>query len=399
MNRCAWRAANAALWLAMLLAACGRESPQPPAASAAGAAPAAGAPDAAGAPGAAGVPMDAQKVLNIYNWSDYIDPTVVPAFEKEYGIKVNYDVFDSNEVVETKLLAGHTGYDLVVPSASFMQRQIQAGVFQRLDKSLLPNLKNLDPAITQILQVYDPGNQYSVNYLWGTSGVGYNQAKIEQAMPNAPVDSLAMFYDPSVVKNFKACGVSIIDAPDEVVGTVLIFLGRNANSESVDDLKAAEQVLLAIRPYVRYINSSRYIDDLANGELCLALGWNGDVGQARARAKENGKDVQIKYNIAREGAVMFFDMLAIPADASHPKNAHLFINYLLRPDVAAKNSALMHYATSNAAAYSLIDPAIYSDRGVYPSEAQKAHLYPNATHSLVYTRELNRTWTRFKTGQ
>jgi putrescine transport system substrate-binding protein len=399
MNRCAWRAANAALWLAMLLAACGRESPQPPAASAAGAAPAAGAPDAAGAPGAAGVPMDAQKVLNIYNWSDYIDPTVVPAFEKEYGIKVNYDVFDSNEVVETKLLAGHTGYDLVVPSASFMQRQIQAGVFQRLDKSLLPNLKNLDPAITQILQVYDPGNQYSVNYLWGTSGVGYNQAKIEQAMPNAPVDSLAMFYDPSVVKNFKACGVSILDAPDEVVGTVLIFLGRNANSESVDDLKAAEQVLLAIRPYVRYINSSRYIDDLANGELCLALGWNGDVGQARARAKENGKDVQIKYNIAREGAVMFFDMLAIPADASHPKNAHLFINYLLRPDVAAKNSALMHYATSNAAAYSLIDPAIYSDRGVYPSEAQKAHLYPNATHSLVYTRELNRTWTRFKTGQ
>jgi putrescine transport system substrate-binding protein len=390
MNRCAWRAATAALWLAMLLAGCGRESPQPTAASAAAAAP---------APDVAGVPMDAQKVLNIYNWSDYIDPTVVPAFEKEYGIKVNYDVFDSNEVVETKLLAGHTGYDLVVPSASFMQRQIQAGVFQRLDKSLLPNLKNLDPAITQILQVYDPGNQYGVNYLWGTSGVGYNQARIDQAMPNAPVDSLAMFYDPNVVKNFKACGVSIIDAPDEVVGTVLIFLGRNANSESVDDLKAAEQVLLAIRPYVRYINSSRYIDDLANGELCLALGWNGDVGQARARAKENGKDVQIKYNIAREGAVMFFDMLAIPADASHPKNAHLFINYLLRPEVAAKNSALMHYATSNAAAYSLIDPAIYNDRGVYPSEAQKAHLYPNATHSLVYTRELNRTWTRFKTGQ
>ena len=400
MNRCVWRAA-APLWLAMLLAACGRENPPQAAPALAASAPNAAASGAA-APGAAalaGIPMDNQKVLNVYNWSDYIDPTVVPAFEKEYGIKVNYDVFDSNEVVETKLLAGRTGYDVVVPSASFLQRQIQAGVFQKLDKSLLPNLKNLDPMIAQIIEVHDPGNQYSVNYLWGTSGVGYNEAKIEQAMPNAPVDSLAMFYDPKVVKNFKACGVSIIDAPDEVVGTVLIYLGRNANSESVDDLKAAEQVLLSIRPYVRYINSSRYIDDLANGDLCLALGWSGDVGQARARAKEDGKGVQIKYNIAREGAIMFFDMLAIPADAPHPKNAHLFIDYLLRPDVAAKNSALMHYATSNAAAYSLIDPAIYNDRGVYPSEAQKAHLYPNAAHSLAYSRELNRTWTRFKTGQ
>src|ERR1039457_3481713 len=193
------------------------------------------------APGAAAGAGD--KVVNVYNWSDYIDPSIVPAFEKEYGIKVNYDVFDSNEVVETKLLAGRTGYDVVVPSASFLQRQIQAGVFQKLDKSLLPNLKNLDPMIAQIIEVHDPGNQYSVNYLWGSSGVGYNEAKIEQAMPNAPVDSLAMFYDPKVVKNFKACGVSIIDAPDEVVGTVLIYLGRNANSESVDDLKAAEQVL------------------------------------------------------------------------------------------------------------------------------------------------------------
>src|SRR5580692_3607993 len=255
-------------WLGMtlaaslLLAACSRQQAAPsvektpPATT-----------EVAGSPAAAVAPMDAEKVLNVFNWSDYIDPSIVPAFEKEYGIKVNYDVFDSNEVLETKLLAGRTGYDVVVPSASFLQRQIQAGVFQKLDKTLLPNLKNLDPQITHIIEVHDPGNQYSVNYLWGTSGVGYNEAKVLKAMPGAPVDSFAMFYDPKVIKNFKDCGVSILDAPDEMVGTALIYLGRDANSESLEDLKAAEQVLMSIRPYVRYINSSRYIEDLANGDL------------------------------------------------------------------------------------------------------------------------------------
>lgn len=391
MSRCAWRAAALSL-AALALAACSR-APAPSGTGTAG--PAAAvvlrAPD--------GMPMDPQRVLNVYNWSDYIDPTVVPAFAKEYGIKVNYDVFDSNEVVETKLLSGRTGYDVVVPSASFLQRQIQAGVFQKLDKSLLPNLKNLDPQITKILEVHDPGNQYSVNYLWGTSGVGYNEAKVLQLMPDAPVNSFRMFYDPNVIRNFKSCGVSMLDAPDEVVGTVLVYLGKDPNSENLEDLKAAEQVLLAIRPYVRYINSSRYIDDLANGDLCLALGWSGDVGQARSRAQEDGKGVTIKYHIPQEGAIMFFDMLAIPADAPHPRNAHLFINYLLRPEIAARNSEAMHYATSNAAAYHLIDPAIYNDHDIYPTEAQKAHMYPNASHSIAYTRMLNRTWTRFKTGQ
>jgi putrescine transport system substrate-binding protein len=341
---------------------------------------------------------DAEKILNVYNWSDYIDPTVVPAFEKEFGIKVNYDVFDSNEVVETKLLSGKTGYDVVVPSASFMQRQIQAGVFQRLDKSLLPNLKNLDPEITHKIEVMDPGNQYGVNYLWGTSGVGYNEDQLAQAMPNAPVDSFAIFYDPNVIRNFQKCGISILDAPDEVVGTVLIYLGKNPNSEAPEDLKAAEKVLLAIRPYIRYVNSSKYIEDLANGELCLALGWSGDVGQARVRARDAGKNVRVRYNIAKEGGLMFFDMLAIPADAPHPKNAHLFINYMLRPDVAAKNASFVHYATPVAAAFSLIDPAVYNDRSVFPNDSIKAKLFVNATHSMPYMRDLNRTWTRFKTG-
>ena len=383
MQRGAAGAVTAALAAALLVAGCGSQQ---------------GTPRSPDTGAARSSPGDSEKVLNVYNWSDYIDPTVVPAFEQEFGIKVNYDVFDSNEVVETKLLAGNTGYDVVVPSASFLQRQIQAGVFQKLDKSQLPNLQNLDPDFSHRLEVYDPGNQFSVNYLWGTSGVGYNVDKVAQAMPNAPVDSFAMFYEPNVVRNFKKCGVSILDAPDEMVGTVLIYLGKDPNSENLDDLKAAEKVLLAIRPYIRYINSSKYIEELANGGLCLALGWSGDVGQARIRAKEAGKDIRIKYNIAKEGGIMFFDMLAIPADAPHPKNALLFINYLLRPDVSAKNSSAVHFASTNAASFSLIDPSVYNDPGVFPNDAKKSHLYPNISHSMAYTRELNRTWTRFKTG-
>jgi putrescine transport system substrate-binding protein len=343
-------------------------------------------------------PPTNEKLLNIYNWSDYIEPSVIPAFEKEYGIKVNYDVYDSNEVLETKLLAGHTGYDLVVPSASFLQRQIQAGVFQKLDTGLLPNLKNLDPSITHLIEANDPGNQYGVDYLWGTSGVGYNVDKVNAALAQAPVNSFAMLYDPNVVRHFKDCGVSILDAPDEVVGTVLLYLGRDPNSERSEDLQAAQQVLLAMRPYVRYINSSKYIDDLANGDICLALGWSGDVGQARVRAQEAGNGVKLSYRIAREGAVLFFDMLAIPADAPHPRNAQLFINYLLRPEIAAKNSAQTHFATANAAAYALIDPSVYHDQELYPIGVQHVRLIPNAAHTQAYTRELNRVWTRFKTG-
>src|SRR5579863_2194324 len=304
MRRACQRASwfySVALVLATLAAGCAQQKTPESAAGTGSSAAAPGSTNPGPAGTADGTPIDREKVLNVYNWSDYTDPTVIPAFEKEYGIKVNYDVYDSNEVLETKLLAGHTGYDIVVPSASFLQRQIQAGVFQKLDKSLLPNLNNMDPDIVQRLQVNDPGNQYGVDYLWGTSGVGYNVDKVAVALPQAPVDSFGMFYDPKVVSHFKDCGVSILDAPDEVVGTVLLYLGRDPNSERPEDLKAAEKVLLSIRPFVRYINSSKYIDDLANGDICLALGWSGDVGQARARAQEDGKGITIKYNIPREG--------------------------------------------------------------------------------------------------
>ena len=317
----------ASLVLFLALSACGQKPAAPPAGPAGPAAPQG---EAAAPAAPAGLDTDDEKVLNVYNWTDYIDQSVLEDFQKETGVTLKYDVFDSNEVLETKLLAGSTGYDIVVPSASFLERQVKAGVFQKLDRSRLPNLKNQDTEITERIALHDPGNEHSVNYLWGTSGVGYNEAKIQAAMPDAPVDSFAMFYDPKVVSKFKDCGVSVLDAPSEVVGTVLIYLGKDANSENPEDLAAAEKVLASVRPYIKYINSSRYIEDLANGEICLAMGWSGDVLQARDRASEAGNGIVVKYRIPREGAVMFFDMLAIPADAKHVKNAHLFIDYLLR---------------------------------------------------------------------
>ena len=341
---------------------------------------------------------DESKVLNVYNWSDYIAENTIKDFEKETGIKVTYDVFDSNEVLETKLLAGGTGYDIVVPSASFLERQIKAGIFQKLDKSKLPNLKNLDPELTAQIARHDPGNEHSVNYLWGTSGVGYNVNKIAERMKDAPVDSFAMFYDPKIVSKFKDCGVSILDAPSEVLGTVLIYLGKDPNSESPEDLAAAEKVLMAIRPYVKYVHSSKYIDDLANGEICLTLGWSGDVLQARDRAAEANNGITIAYRIPREGAVMFFDMLAIPKDAKHVENAYAFINYLLRPDVAANNTNYVNFANSNAASTSLVNPEVLNNPGIYPTADVKPKLNVDLAESDAFTQLLTATWTRFKAG-
>ncbi len=348
---------------------------------------------------AAGALQPEEKVLNVYNWSDYIAPELVRAFEREYGIEVNYDVYDSNAVLETKLLTGKTGYDVVVPTAAFMAREIKAGVFKTLDKSLLPNLANLDPQIRAQTELFDPGLEHGVNYLLSTSGIGYNAAKVAAIMPDAPLDSLRMLFDPAVVSRFQRCGVSFIDAPDETVNTVLLYLGRHPNSERLEDLAAAEQVLMAIRPYVRTIDTPTYIDNLANGEYCLTFGWSGDVGQAAARAREAANGQVIRYSIPREGAMLYLDLLAIPADASHPRNAHLFINYMLRADVAARNASALRYATANAAAYPLVDPVLYRDRNIYPPAAIRARLVPDLPRSQVYTRALTRMWTRFKAGR
>jgi len=395
MKNVSIRTALLAVASIILVAACGQKSAEPAAPAAAGSAPAA----AAGQPAAPALDTDDEKVVNMYNWSDYIDLGVLADFTKETGIKVNYDVYDSNEMLETKLLAGNTGYDIVVPSASFLQRQIQAGVYQPLDKSRLSNLKNMDPELMQRVAVFDADNAHSINYLWGTSGVGYNEDKIKAIMPEAPVNSFDMFYKPEIVSKFKSCGVTILDAPSEVVGTVLLWLGKDPNSEAPEDLAAAEAVLMQIRPYVRYVHSSKYIEDLANGEICLAMGWNGDVLQARDRANEAKKGFKVKYNIPKEGAIAFFDMMAIPKEAKHVKNAHILINYLMRADIAARNSNFRRYASSNAASLPMVLDEVKNDPGIFPTPEVKAKLVPDLPESAKFARKLTRTWTRFKTGR
>jgi putrescine transport system substrate-binding protein len=369
---------------ALLLAACGKEPEvaAPP-------------PAVAAAPGA----TDAEKVLNVYNWSDYIDPETVKNFEAKYGIKVNYDVFDSNEVVETKLLAGNTGYDLVMPSAQFMERQIKAGVFQKLDKALLMNLGNMDPSIMQRVALHDPDNAHSIPYMWGTDGIGYNVDQIKQLMPDAPLDSWALVLDPKLAAKFKDCGISILDAASDIRSIVLIYLGKDPNSQDPDDLKLVEEQLMKIRPYVRKINSSQYIEDLANGELCIAVGYSGDILQARDRAREAGRGVNVAYSVPKEGTIIWFDMMVIPADAKHPRNAHLFIDYLMEPQVAANNSNAVHYPNGNLASEQFINPDVKNDPSVFPSAEVKAKLSPELAVGDDYNRLLTRSWTRFQTGQ
>ena len=348
---------------------------------------------------AAAVPAEEEKVLHIYNWSDYIAPDTVSNFEKETGIKVSYDTFDSNEVLETKLLAGHTGYDVVVPSANFLERQIKAGVFLKLDKSKLPNFKNMDPDIMGRIAKHDPGNQYATDWQWGTTGIGYNVKKVKAALGDVKPDSWSLILDPANAKKLAKCGITMLDAPSEVVDSVLISLGRDPNSENTEDLKAAEAVLMKVRPYIKYFHSSQYIDDLANGEVCLSLGWSGDAFIAKGRAEEAKKDVDIAYYIPKEGAIMWFDTLAIPADAPHPGNAHKFLDYTMRPEVIAAVTNTVTYANGNAASLPFVKDEIKSNPNIYPTPEMRAKLYAHMAESQEYSRLLNRAWTTIKTGQ
>jgi putrescine transport system substrate-binding protein len=347
-------------------------------------------------PGAA---AQEEKVLHVFNWSDYIAEDTVSNFENQTGIKVTYDVFDSNDVLETRLLAGNSGFDLVVPSASFLERQIKAGVFQKLDKSQIPNLQHMDPDIMNRVGLHDPNNEYSVPYLWGTTGIGYNEDKIKKIFGEATPDSWNYIFDPKNAAKLKDCGISLLDAPDEILKIVLAWIGRDPNSQKEEDLKAAEAKLMPIRPFVRKIHSSQYIDDLANGDLCIAVGWSGDILQARDRAEEAGQGVKIKYAIPKEGTIVWFDMLAIPADAKHPKNAHAFINYLMEPQVAANNSNFVNYANGNAASLAMVSEEVKNDPGVYPTPEVKAKLFPSLAYGEDFQRLMNRMWTKFQTGQ
>jgi putrescine transport system substrate-binding protein len=339
-------------------------------------------------------------VVNVYNWSDYIDPTVLEDFTKETGIRVRYDTFDANETLETKLLAGRSGYDVVVPTAYFLQRQIKAGVFQKLDKSKLPNLANVWPEIVQRLATYDPGNEHAVNYMWGTTGIGYNVKKAREILgPDGKIDSWDIVFKPENLSKFKGCGVDMLDSADDILPGALNYLGLNPNSKEPKDLEQAADLVMKIRSNVRKFHSSEYLNALASGEICLVVGWSGDIKQAQKRAAEAKGGIEIAYAIPKTGAQMWFDNLAIPKDARNAAGAHAFINFLLKPEVAAKNSNLVAYANGNLASQKFIDKGILEDRTVYPDEEMMKRLYTITAHDQRTQRVANRLWTRIKTGR
>ncbi|WP_370152786.1 polyamine ABC transporter substrate-binding protein [Ferrovibrio sp.] len=347
----------------------------------------------------AALPAAAQdKVVNVYNWSDYIDPDVLKDFEAETGIKVRYDVYDSNDTLESKLLAGKTGYDIVVPTQYYMARQVQAKLLQPLDKSKLPNLKNLDPAQMQRLARFDPDNRHAVIYMWGTSGIGLNPDKIKQRLPNPPANSLRMLFDPEIVSKFADCGVEVLDAPDEVMVAALKYLGLDPNAKDAESIRKAEEVLLKVRPYIRKFHSSQYINGLANGDICLAYGFSGDILQARTRAEEAKKGVRVQYLLPKEGAQQWFDVMAIPADAPHVDNAHAFINYILQPKVIAKITNAVQYPNAVPASLQFIDKEAMADRDVFPPASALGRLYTVEPFKQAEQRLLTRAWTRVKGG-
>ncbi len=342
-----------------------------------------------------------EPVLHVYNWSDYIADEVLAQFQADTGIKVVYDVYDSNEVLEAKLLAGHSGYDLVFPTARpFALRHIKAGIYQKLDKSKLANLGNLDPVILKSLEDVDSGNAHVVPYMWGTTSLGYNRAKVTEKLgADAPLDSWALVFDPKYAERLAGCGISLLDDPTEVFTAALIYLGKDPNSTVPADLDAATELLQKARPHIRYFHSSQYINDLANGDLCVAHGYSGDILQARDRAGEAGNNVEVVLTIPREGAILFVDVMAIPADAKHPENAHRLIDYLMRPEVVAKISGYVGYANAIPASLPLLDPEVRNDPGVFPPQEVMQRLVAPAELEPAAQRARTRAWTRVKAGR
>ncbi|PVZ15439.1 putrescine transport system substrate-binding protein [Pseudomonas sp. URIL14HWK12:I9] len=347
----------------------------------------------------AGTTVQAAGEVHIYNWSDYIGENTLAEFQKATGIKPVYDVFDSNETLEGKLLAGRTGYDVVVPSNHFLGKQIKAGAFQKLDRAQLPNWKNLDPELMKRLEANDPGNQYAVPYLWGTNGIGYNVEKVKAALGTDKIDSWAVLFEPENLKKLSKCGVAFLDSPDEMMPAVLNYLGLDPNSTNPDDYKKAEAKLLKVRPYVTYFHSSKYISDLANGNICVAAGFSGDVFQARNRAEEAKNGVKVAYAVPKEGGNLWFDMLAIPKDAENVKQAHAFINFLLQPEVIAEVSDAVGYANPNPQAKADMDQKVATDPSVYPPQDVLAKAYVSHELPPNIQRLMTRSWTRIKSGK
>ena len=337
--------------------------------------------------------------VRVYNWSDYIDESLLEKFEAETGIKVVYDVFDSNELLETKMLAGGTGYDLVVPTGTFLQRMIAVEAFQPLDKSKLPNLEHVWDTIADRTANYDPGNTYAVNYLWGTTGLGVNVPKVKEILgDDAPVNSWDLVFKPENMEKLADCGVHFLDAPQELIPAALGYMGQDPNSHDTGAIEKTLEIFEPIRPYVQKFHSSEYINALANGEICVAVGWSGDVLQARDRAAEADKGVEIAYFAPKEGAQMWFDMMAIPEDAPNPEAAHKFINFILEPTHAAAITNYVFYANGNISSQKDILPEVLSDTGVYPDDETMQKAFVTTPYDAKVVRVVNRLWTKIKTG-
>ena len=337
--------------------------------------------------------------VRVYNWSDYIDEGLLTKFEEETGIELIYDVFDSNEVLETKMLAGSSGYDVVVPSGTFLQRQITAGAFQKLDKSKLTNLENMWDVISDRVSKYDPGNEYAINYMWGTTGIGVNVDKVKDALgEDAPLDSLALVFDPANMEKLQACGVHILDAPSELIPAALAYLGENPDAQDTDTIEKAEPVLATIAPFVQKFHSSEYINSLANGDICVAIGWSGDILQARDRAAEADNGVNIEYYAPAEGALMWFDNMAIPVDAPNPEAAHKFLNFIMDAQNMAAASNYVYYANGNLASQEFLEEDVIDDTAIYPDAATLENLYTTTPYDARTQRTVTRLWTKVKSG-
>jgi putrescine transport system substrate-binding protein len=337
--------------------------------------------------------------VRVYNWSDYIDEALLAKFEEETGIKLIYDVFDSNEVLETKMLAGGSGYDVVVPTGTFLQRQITAGAFQKLDMSKLPNIANMWDVVTTRTEQYDPENAYSVNYMWGTTGIGVNVGKVREVLgEDAPVDSLELVLNPDNMAKLAGCGVHFLDAPAEMLPMALKYIGEDPNSHDPDTLAKAEEVLMKVRPYIQKFHSSEYINALANGDICVAIGYSGDVLQARDRAAEADNGVEIVYNAPKEGAQMWFDQMAIPIDAPNVEAAHTFLNFIMDAQNMAAASNYVYYANGNKASQEFLIEDVAGDPAVYPDEATLSNLFTTTPFPPNVQRVVTRSWTRIKSG-
>jgi putrescine transport system substrate-binding protein len=339
-----------------------------------------------------------EKTVNVYNWSDYIDEEVLSEFTAETGIKVVYDVYDNNDIVETKMLAGGSGYDIVVPTDANMSRQIKAGTVMKPDKSKLPNLVNAWPLIIERLAAYDPGNEHAVNYMWGTVGLGINVDKVKERLGDMPLNTWDIIFKPENAAKLADCGIHVLDAPEDIIQSTLKYMGKNPDSKETADIEAAGELLQSIRPSIQKFHSSEYINALANGDICLAIGYSGDILQARDRAVEANNGVNIEYQIPKEGAQMWFDSFIIPADAPHPDEAHAFINFMLKPDVAAKNSNYVYYANGNLASQSLLNEDVIGDPAIYPDADTLAKLFTSTSYEPKVQRVITRLWTNLKAG-